>query len=286
MLDVMGEGLDGVMHWGEGCPCHWVERPLKGPSRHRFKTRRQEDPCPLSSMRAPELASGALENVLARIWDVAHSFLLLRSSVLNLCDEERTKVVQEFSRARKHVMFYFMVKTGVWKVLPWALFSLSDHREAVSRQGAKRCLSLYAAAEAENKNHALVVAFCQPGEPGTAELERYARGESLLALPKLEVLVAKTRFAMVVERWIESRHAWVGRIFRGAPHASALHVGFHLLMPTIRSMLKDGGQDALLSLSAHCQESRSAAKALARCGLEEHPVIASLKAGLKTTAEL
>ena len=93
MLDVMGEGLDGVMHWGEGCPCHWVERPLKGPSRHRFKTRRQEDPCPLSSMRAPELASGALENVLARIWDVAHVFLLLRSSVLNLCDEERTKVV-------------------------------------------------------------------------------------------------------------------------------------------------------------------------------------------------
>ena len=159
MLDVMGEGLDGVMHWGEGCPCHWVERPLKGPSRHRFKTRRPEDPCPLSSMRATELASGALENVLARIWDVSHTFLLLRSSVLNLCDEERTQVVQEFSRARKHVMFYFMVKTVCWKVLPRALLSLSDHREAVSRQGAKRCLSLYAQQKQRTKTMLLLLRF-------------------------------------------------------------------------------------------------------------------------------
>ena len=69
MLDVLGEGLDNVMHWAEGCPCHWVERRLQGPSRHsaRRKKTKHKDPCPLSGMRAPELAAGMLDFVLARI---------------------------------------------------------------------------------------------------------------------------------------------------------------------------------------------------------------------------
>ena len=105
-----------------------------------------------------------------------------------------------FAGSRKHVMLYLKVTTSCRNVLTWALFSFSDHRESVSRAGARECLSLYAPAEAENKSHALVVEFCRPGEEGTAELEEYARGEPLVAFPRLEGMVAKTRFGMVVER--------------------------------------------------------------------------------------
>lgn len=66
MIDMVAEMHEIIMNWGESCACHWkpVTR-LQGPERHRPRRRMHEfakkfkNRCPLSGMRAAELAAGA-----------------------------------------------------------------------------------------------------------------------------------------------------------------------------------------------------------------------------------
>ena len=55
-----------------------------------------------------------------------------------------------------------------------------------------------------------------------------------------------------------------------------LHVAFRLLMPAIRRIVKDDS-NGILALSEHCQQSRSAGRALINWGFWEHPVINHLR---------
>ena len=84
------------------------------------------------------------------------------------------------------------------------MFGLADHRIEYARACARRVLNLF---DASPSTHWLAVCLCELGSIGRAQIEGFIAGTSLECLPELEIQVAKMRFVVVVERWIEGRHA-------------------------------------------------------------------------------
>jgi hypothetical protein len=134
MIDTVAETMDMVMSFGESCPCHWSGGQLRGPSRHSPKRlladreRRVMMPrCPLAGMRAPELAAGAVRDVLRVLWQRGQADLLLAPCIIRLSWAAKERVMQDFAMARRHVGFVFEVKTSFWRQLPWCLFGCAHH---------------------------------------------------------------------------------------------------------------------------------------------------------------
>ena len=63
----------------------------------------KDGPCPLSTMRAPEFARGALMRRVNKVLVKCHSQLLLEHGVVNLIDQEQIDLLQEFSRAHRNI---------------------------------------------------------------------------------------------------------------------------------------------------------------------------------------
>ena len=268
MIDSVVELIELIMGWGESCPCHWVFTTLQGPKRHDARRkmaqrtkRMKEKRCPLAGMRAPELANGDLMDVIRVGFDVTHADLLASRDMAAAGHSDRTFIITEFSKARKHVVFYMQLKTGCWRQLPWCLLGMADHRQEVARRAAERSLQAYATASPEARDHHLVNLLCSPGL-GALQVLQFSRSEDLANLPLLHSYIARMRFVVVVERWIESRHALVKRIFGHAPNASALHLGYRLSWSSIRELLESNRPGILEILGRHCEINRLAAKVL------------------------
>eukprot|EP00969_Alexandrium_andersonii_P011565 503298-Alexandrium_andersonii.AAC.1 len=82
------------------------------------------------------------------------------------------------------------------------------------------------------------------------------------------------KFSPVVERWIEARHSLAARALRSAPHCSALHLGFHVVLPCMRKWLLSCDIGLLDSMATTCQSMRTAKNVLECTGLMQHPRIA------------
>ena len=124
MVDIFAETFEEIIAWGESCSCRWKDRPFTGVGRHhrghcagRRQRRAEKDLCPLSTMRAPELSRGALMRLVQRLLNVAQSRLFLNEEVVKLHDDERKPFLEEFSRARRQILFHLQFKGAFWRSL-------------------------------------------------------------------------------------------------------------------------------------------------------------------------
>ena len=225
-------------------------------------------------MRCSELAAGALDDLLHALANVGQAFLLFSPSIVALDEAARGRLLEEFTRARRHISFTLQVKTSFYKHLPWVLLGCAHHSRAKAQLCAARALQLYAHAGAAVQSHWLVKTMCT-GEV-LNQLILFRDGQLLQSLPKLELLVAKMKFCLAVERWIEARHALSKRIFNHSPAATALHLAFHTVLPVVQRRLVDDAANALLDLGPSCQSTRTSLMALRMFGLYHHPVVQDL----------
>ena len=85
---------------------------------------------------------------------------------------------------------------------------------------------------------------------GRTQLIAYSDGSRTLSvLPFLRVIVSRMTFVPVVERGIEGRHAIISRIFRYAPRASALHMGFMMNLHEVKQLSLDNGPEAVSEIA-------------------------------------
>jgi len=283
MIDTIAEMHELVMDWAESCACHW--RPvvaLRGPDRHRPRqriadaVRRAKVRCPLSGMRAAELAAGALFEVLEALWNLGQSELLMSRPWQRITVAQRDKLLKIWAKARAHTLFMFRVKTSWWRQLPWALFGLAHHNLDTARACARRCLHLYEVAGVVVRNHHIVLALLAYGSTGRAQVVAFISGVDVHMLPELERWLAKMRFALVVERWIESRHSILSRIFAKCPSAGPLHLGLHWVKESSRKIIDRGSKEVFDALAEACSYNRTAVQVLQNFGFRNHPVIVKL----------
>ena len=146
------------------------------------------------------------------LMSVSQSCLLLEHDVVNLGEEERTELLAEFSRARRHMAFYFQVKGAFWQSLPWSLCGLAhyDRQRQESIAAGQGALQKYEVAGPAVRKHWLVQVVLTG--LGRTQLIAYSdSSRTLSVLPFVRVIVSRMMFVPVVERWIEGQHAIISR---------------------------------------------------------------------------
>ena len=275
MVKQLGDTIEHVMNWCEACPCHGHDESLQGKAKHSKKglfARIGLHSCPMASRRAPECAAGAILEVIRQGLQSMERGLVLHSSFL-ACDEgARQVVLSDSSHGKRYCMLVANIKFSHWEQLPWVLMGVAHHDADKARQCASRALRLYAATGSQVAQHPVSKQLCCPGTRGHAELSAFISGEPLCNLAFLRRFAAKYKFVSVCERWIESRHALLGRHLRKATHVSAQHVAFSGCQHVLRELLLHKPHE-LNQLVQLCDFTRSPGSALQAVNLHYHPSV-------------
>ena len=136
VIDLLGEVLDFIMKFCEACPCHSPRLRFEGPARHSSKRKqarwnarknKRRQPCPLGGMRVPELAAGVLDDILEQLANLGQAFLLCCSEIVVLSHAGRCRMMEEFARGRRHILFTVQMKAAFYNNLPWVLLGCAHH---------------------------------------------------------------------------------------------------------------------------------------------------------------
>ena len=230
----------------------------------------------MSTRLAPNCAAGEIMDILSQSLNQSHVYLLRDPIVLCCSRLDIGKIMRGFATLRRHISFYFTMKLSFWRQIPWVLFGLAHSVRSKAVECAKRALSL-AAATPRALLHPLAVKICLPGTICYAQIVAFINGADILSLPSLCWYVAGFRFATIVERWIEARHAIVNKILAGINHASMQHIAFFVSLPQMHDILSDDVAN-LNAFAAHCVKCRNPILLLQTLGLWDHPEIRRIHA--------
>lgn len=146
-----------------------------------------------------------------------------------------------------HVWMTFQLKFSFWCLLPWHFFGLAHQRLDMARAICRRCLELRDSSPPTGDDHWLTVLLCVTWR---RELERFAyEFADLSVLPFLHRMVARFKFALTSERWVEALHAISKHIASSAHNIGVVHIAFHSVLEPLRRWL--GNDPAALSALAN-----------------------------------
>ena len=192
---------------------------------------------------------------------------------------EQAAAIAHFESGRRHIKFVFMVKLAFWQQFPWLLFGLAHHDKLQAQACARRAILYTEHVHSWEDEHPVArQLFFSAGL--SQQLEDFACAEDplLSQFPELEAFAAQFRFSMTSERWIEGRHAQVGKAIAVASHSGAVHVAFHSILPSLRAWFSCH-PDTFSDLSAHCAKTKHARACIHECGLVSHPTVIGLLRG-------
>ena len=205
--------------------------------------------CVLSGCRAPQLAAGELDGLLNLLFDQAYAEILLLPSVMALSPEDKVMLLADIGLARQHIVLFFKMKLNHWRQLPHVLHGIAHHDSLVARRCAQRALALYDHQKQPSDQHALTVKLCRPGSRGRRQMEAFIAGVLLRELPCLEAYAARFMLVVVIERWIESRHAITKRLLARSPNGSCVQIAWGILKLVLQKrMLEHEFSTGLLNL--------------------------------------
>ena len=276
-MDVIAETLELLCGWAEGCLCHPKEFKLQGVKRHERRKRdgwtraHNARSCALSGCRAPELAAGALDKILVLLFDRAHAEILLLPSVRELSGRDQVLLVSDLNLARQHVTLFLHMKLSHWQQLPHQLLGIAHFDVHEARRCGQRSLALFDKSRLPMENHhALTLKLCRKRFRLRMQLEAFIAGACLGDLPDLEQQAARFMFVLVVERWIESRHAITKRSLRVATHASCVQIAWSFVFLAVTKRMEQQN-NFVQNCSAAMGITRNAPAALSSSGLLHHP---------------
>lgn len=224
----------------------------------------------MTCRRAPEFASGKMFQFLRILLNAGVAALSLDLAAALVLGSDQVEVLREFATERAYIWFTFVVKFSFWQCLPWSLFGLGHTDEAVARMVANSCLQQFATLPVGSTIHWLVLVFFVGDSVVAHELRLFAAGAARTTLPVLMRFMARFRFALTSERWIEALHAAARHFLTYAHHAGPAHIGFHSVLPVIRKRL-ERDKSILDDLARHCTEIRNLRMCLHKFGLSKKP---------------
>lgn len=278
MLHSFHKVLEGLGQWSEGCPCHEQLWALDEERKRSVRSRCRalglvdggilDDQCPLSSLRAAEMAAGDWQIVFSRLFD-SGSEELLRN--IRITDEQVGILWHEVSKARSAIMDELTNKLAYWKAFPWRLAALAHHNEATARLHAGMMLGEWDGLDhCEAKHHPLTVSVLSSGV--RQEIESFRDGARREALPELMLLCSRLRFVPVSERPIEGRFSQV-TLASSHRNVSPAYVSLQVRVPQWEERVKRKPsvlQDTMRAFGL----ARKKRKLPALLGLDRAPLIA------------
>jgi len=233
MIQIVGEVLEHLSNFAEACPCHRDHHPLdlrgaRRAARRRLLAQELGQPCcPMATKMAPEFAAGEPFRMLRDLANMSQQVLMQDPQVLMLSPADRGMVMQDFGRARRHILFNLELKLSFWGTPPWSLMALGHPDENVARRAMREALQFFQGAPADADHHFVTRVLCTPGTEAHAQAVSFATGAATrFECPIVARFGARFRFASVSERWVEGRHAQSKAHLRSARSATMVHTAF------------------------------------------------------------
>ncbi|CAE7229370.1 unnamed protein product [Symbiodinium sp. CCMP2456] len=268
MIHTLHRLIANLESWLECCTCHQhllqdVKKLRKG---QRKKLAKCIAECPCKGKRAPELACGALKELLSQL-----DAFVLQGHDQQLTNEERNVLNTDFEYGRSYLRFSLSAKFSFWDRLPWHLAGLAHHWPSQARAAAKACMAQYDDMQANPRmklehHHVLSVEFLQPGTALRRDIESFASGEAMT--PELAAASAPFRFIAVVERVVEGLHRNV-KVASKHVALGPTKISLSVRLREIEEMAED---PAVMSELCKCfEDARQIRIASARLGVLQHP---------------
>ena len=177
---------------------------------------------------APEFAAGEHIRFMRKAASMSLMALCHDPVIVQLTESDRALVLQDFSRARRHILFNLKLKMSFWTEPPWSHMALGHSNEEVARKEAREALQRCTSAGPDAEHHWVTKVLCLPGGKGYNEMNRFAAGlASREQCPTIMYFAVQIRFVTVSERWIEGRHAQAKAHLRSTRNAGIVHTAFH-----------------------------------------------------------
>ena len=229
MIDLLHSCVGRLTKWCESCPCHdWLRVCDRVRRDHWPRSIVQLEQCrdtlgygsgngdgakfqcPMRGKRAPELARGAVLDIVRQI--AQESRVALLETVGALQESDLDNILQDYDVGRCCLEEIAKVKFGFWNHLPWVLASLADSCEEGARGQAINILQQFSSMpQHEALHHRITWFWLGPGSALRGELQSFAGGERLHHLPLLNKYVSEFWFIPTAERIQEAEHSLVKR---------------------------------------------------------------------------
>ena len=201
--------LEHLRTWSELCPCHGFmykftkgqQRNLNGLLRSIGVSTGTGGNCPVSGLRAPEVAAGDWEAAFSDLYDRAHAYLLRN---IGLCsDSQLASLMHDLNLARVVIFDELKTKLNFLKCFPWRLAALAYCNEQEARDHARAIVRDWAGMDkTADKHYPLTVAVML--SEIFDDIRQFAEGVARAALHLLCKLCPELLFIPVNERTVES----------------------------------------------------------------------------------
>ena len=288
MVDITATLFLYLSGWIDSCPCHDSdatpgERSFRSRERKSYWKRILGKPCRMICRRAPDLAAGRFLEFLRLLARVYLNGLLFELAKVGVQGQDRAVILRDFDSMRHYVHLIFNIQFGHWQQLPWILAGTASSSLGVARGCARRALAMFAGAPGGRRHHFVEMLLCAPGSRGHYEMTAFVNGEDPRNLPLLLRMMARFRFILTSERWVEALHAANKHWLSTAHHAGAVHVAFRSCLPVLKARLEhDPG--CFHALADHCMNTRNIVECLKTIGFELHPRVREILATEKKSS--
>lgn len=293
MLQVLHGIAKGLRQWMEGCYCHgWLHprddmtpeaeelhRVLKGPGGMGFEYDGSNFQCPLSGLRAVELAIddggsvgvGHLAKVIRAI--CATKSALLLEPCAGLSNIDRAAIIDDFEVGTASMQHELVTKLRCWQTLTWKLGAICHHATGIAKRAARSLIAEFDRLPADPVlHHPLTVQILGGGSIIRRQLEEFAAGDApLAAYPEAQLRIGAFAFMSTAERRGEADHAYISKKV-GKRKVSGPFVSLALRMPLIRSFL-GSDTESFCRMCNLFEAVRNPKKAMVDFGLSRHPLL-------------
>ena len=204
----VGSIMRRMSSWLESCPCHskyvrdigkWRRAPVSW--RAVFPELGERPSCPVAGCRAPELAGGAVDDMMSIICDYCLADMV-RKFPESLSETDRALALTDFELAKAYFLLGVRLKFDVWRRLPLCLAALAHHlpekRQAAAVHALQEFDGSLAAGFDSSMHHPLALQYLAAGSELRPLVEQCAAGHGVAA--PLHFAASKLKFIPVVER--------------------------------------------------------------------------------------
>jgi hypothetical protein len=278
MMDNMFCIITYMMIWAEGCPCHVNLPELHGNTKYMRRKKFQASlglnaSCPLCTRRAACLSAGEFHAVLAELFSIRTSTIMVNVLPRLQSQRDRDIVLRDWERGRRAFIFTMTVKLAPWQQLPMLLCGGGHHNEQVARSIIRRAFAMFDELAAVSQNgsmHPLSLVFFDRASPLFAEVVMFMQGHPRSWLPNLSLRLGQLALTPVTERLVEGLHAVMHKHIRASPHHTVCHAALSMHLPEVKNIL-EVRPEFIETLAGCCLRTRTPMHAVRELGLHRHP---------------
>ena len=232
--------------------------------------------CLLSSLRAPELASGEWKSIISQLYEKRLGDLLTEISAESVDDVRN--VMADFERGKQIIYATLELKFQIWETIPWKVAGLGHPEKEVAKRVAREALQAWESLSPADvaRQHRVAHKFFHPGRVNDQFRQFASTDSGMEDLEDLMQEVAKLRMIPVVERCIEAKHG-LAHVKGGYRKVTPAYISLHLRSASWERGVKRKGSMLDSTVEAFCK-ARKVRHLASILGIDQHPRLSALLA--------